>query len=145
MPTRSIALPSRRLAGHKPPVSRPQRGASSCKSSLPPPSAAVRAVECDVRCETLGVDEAGQVLAWLHGQDRQERLVRARRGVILTAGGFTMNAEMVARHVPLIAQCANKIGTDGDDGRALRMAMGEGYIIHMDAAEWPCRDATAAG
>jgi 3-oxo-5alpha-steroid 4-dehydrogenase len=92
--------------------------------------------ECDARCETLVVDDGGRVVGVAVWQDKGERLVRARRGVILTAGGFTMNPEMVARHVPLIAQCTNKIGTDGDDGRAIRMAMGAGAnIIHMDAAE----------
>ena len=93
-------------------------------------------MECDTRCETLVVDDARQVVGVVAWQDKQERLVRARRGVILTAGGFTMNPTMVARHVPLIAQCSNKIGTDGDDGRAIRMAMGAGAdVIHMDAAE----------
>lgn len=95
-------------------------------------------VECDARCETLVVDEheQGRVVGVVVWQDKHERLVRARRAVVLTAGGFTMNPEMVARHVPLIAQCSFKLGVDGDDGRAIRMAMGAGAdIIHMNAAE----------
>lgn len=92
--------------------------------------------ECDTRCQTLVVDHGARVVGVVARQDKQERLVRARRGVILAAGGFTMNPQMVARYVPLIAQCSHKIGTDGDDGRGIRMAMGAGAdVIHMDAAE----------
>ncbi len=94
--------------------------------------------ECDARCETLVVDEheQGRVVGVVMWQDKQERVVRARRGVVLTAGGFTLNPEMVARHVPLIAPCANKLGVDGDDGRAIRMAMGAGAdTLRMGAAE----------
>lgn len=93
-------------------------------------------VECDARCETLVVDDDDRVVGVVVRQDKRERLVRARRGVVLTAGGFTMNREMVARHTPLTWQCPIKLGVDGDDGRAIRMAMGAGAdIIHMDAAE----------
>ena len=93
-------------------------------------------IECDVRCETLVVNEHGRVVGVVVWQDKRRRFVRARRGVVLTAGGFTMNQEMVARHTPLIWKCSYKLGVDGDDGRAIRMAMGAGAdIIHMDAAE----------
>ncbi len=95
-------------------------------------------VECDARCETLVVDEHAQrravgVVAW---QEQREWFIRARRGIVLTAGGFIMNPEMVAHHTPLIQQCNYKLGVDGDDGRAIRMAMGAGAdVIHMNAAE----------
>ena len=43
---------------------------------------------------------------------------------------------MVARYSPLLAKCSYKLGQDGDDGRAIRMAMGAGAdIIRMDAGE----------
>jgi 3-oxo-5alpha-steroid 4-dehydrogenase len=93
-------------------------------------------IECDVRCDTLVVNEQGRVVGVVVWQDQRERLIRARRGVVLTAGGFTMNEEMVQRHVPLVWPCGHKLGVDGDDGRAIRMAMGAGAdIIHMGAAE----------
>ncbi len=93
-------------------------------------------IECDARCETLVIDREGRVVGVVVWQDRRERFVRARRGVILTAGGFTQNREMVARYTPRIWQCSYKLGVDGDDGRAIRMAMGAGAdIIRMDAAE----------
>ena len=93
-------------------------------------------IECDARCEALVVDDARRVVGVVVWQDRTERLVRARRGVILTAGGFVNNPEMVQRHVPLLARCAVKTGTETDDGRAIRMAMSAGAdVIRMHAAE----------
>jgi 3-oxo-5alpha-steroid 4-dehydrogenase len=47
-----------------------------------------------------------------------------------------MNREMVARHSPLLWKASYKLGQDGDDGRAIRMAMGAGAdVIRMDAGE----------
>jgi len=93
-------------------------------------------IVCDARSETLVVNQQGRVVGAVVWQEQRERLVRARRGVILTAGGFTLNPDMVARYTPRIAQCNYKLGVDGDDGRAIRMAMGAGAdIIRMDAAE----------
>jgi 3-oxo-5alpha-steroid 4-dehydrogenase len=93
-------------------------------------------IECDARCETLVVDAERRVVGVVIWQNRAARLVRARRGVILAAGGFVNNPEMLMRHVPLLARCAVKTGTETDDGRAIRMAMGAGAdVIRMHAAE----------
>lgn len=93
-------------------------------------------IVCDARTETLVVEDDGRVIGVVVQQEGCERLVRARRGVVLTAGGFVKNEAMVARHQPRIAACSFKLGVDGDDGRAIRMAMGAGAdAIRMDAAE----------
>jgi 3-oxo-5alpha-steroid 4-dehydrogenase len=93
-------------------------------------------IVCDARTETLVVAGDGRVLGVVVRHDGRERLVRAKRGVILAAGGFVKNEEMVARHQPRLAPCSFKLGVDGDDGRAIRMAMGAGAdAIRMDAAE----------
>jgi 3-oxo-5alpha-steroid 4-dehydrogenase len=43
---------------------------------------------------------------------------------------------MVRRHSPLLQRCNYKLGVDGDDGRAIRMAMGAGAdLVRMHAAE----------
>jgi 3-oxo-5alpha-steroid 4-dehydrogenase len=93
-------------------------------------------VVCNARTETLVADDDGRVIGVVVRQDGRERLVRARRGVVLSAGGFIQNDEMVGRHQPRIAACSFKLGVDGDDGRAIRMAMAAGAdAIRMDAAE----------
>jgi len=93
-------------------------------------------VECDARCEALVVDDNRRAVGVVLWQDRAERLVRALHGVILTAGGFVNNPAMVQRHVPMLARCAVKTGTESDDGHAIRMAMAAGAdVIRMHAAE----------
>lgn len=132
-PFNLIAKPAPR--GHKP--QHPAAGGGFLMQKL---TAAVERcgvrVECEACAETLVVNSAGRVVGVVVSQDGRTRLVRARRGIVLAAGGFVMNPEMVARHTPLIAPCSIKLGVDGDDGRAIRMAMGAGAdAIHMNAAE----------
>jgi 3-oxo-5alpha-steroid 4-dehydrogenase len=60
---------------------------------------------------------------------RRERApfrVRARRGVVLSTGGFIFNRAMVARHAPTLLPCNYKVGTEGDDGSGIRMGQGAG-------------------
>ena len=94
------------------------------------------AVLCDARAETLVVERDGRVAGVVVRHDGGERLIRARRGVILTAGGFIQNDDMVRRHSPLLRKCSFRLGVDGDDGRAIRMAMGAGAdVTRMHAGE----------
>ncbi len=90
----------------------------------------------DARAETLIVERDGRVAGVVVQHERGERCLRARRGVVLTAGGFINNDEMVRRHSPLLARCSFKLGVEGDDGRAIRMAMGAGAdLVRMHAGE----------
>jgi succinate dehydrogenase/fumarate reductase flavoprotein subunit len=83
-------------------------------------------------CETLVTAEDGRVVGLVAEIDGEEKRVRARRGVILAAGGFIKNREMVAKHAPQLLQCNYPLATDGDDGRGIRMGMGAGgAAIHM--------------
>lgn len=93
-------------------------------------------IECNARCETLVLEDDGRVAGVVVWQDQRERFVRARRGVVLTAGGFILNPDMVYRHSPRLARIPNKLSAGHDDGRAIRMAMGAGAdVMRMDAAE----------
>jgi len=85
--------------------------------------------------ETLVQDEARRVVGLVARVDGEERLVRARKGVVLAAGGFIHNREMVKRHAPELQMVKFRLGCDGDDGRGIRMGMGAGgEAIRMDAA-----------
>ena len=65
--------------------------------------------------------------------DGEEKAIRARKGVILCAGGFINNKEMVDRYAPLLRKCRFRAASDGDDGRGIRMGMGAGgAAIRMD-------------
>jgi len=58
--------------------------------------------------------------------DGQEQYARARRGVILTAGGFIMNEAMVAHHAPRLALGNYPNGNPNDTGMGILMGMGVG-------------------
>ena len=62
--------------------------------------------------------------------------LRARRGVVLTAGGFVFNDEMLRKHCPPLVRGTFKVGTEGDDGRGIRMAQAIGASVrNMYAGE----------
>ena len=91
---------------------------------------------CDARADTLIVERDGRVAGVVVRHDGRELVVRARRGVVLTAGGFVQNDAMLRHHSPLLARCSWRLGVDGDDGRAIRMAMGAGAdVARMHAGE----------
>ena len=92
-------------------------------------------VHCDVRVDQLVVDD-DRVVGVVATRDGAPYAVRARGGVVLAAGGFLFNAEMVEQFVPDAARCNYPLGTDGDDGRGIRMAQGLGAAVaNMDALE----------
>lgn len=62
----------------------------------------------------------------------ETRHVRANRAVLLAAGGFGQNADMIARHVPILAS-AYVQGSPHDDGLAIRLGEAAGGALrHMD-------------
>lgn len=97
-------------------------------------------VETDTGAETLVQDENGRVVGLIARTAGTERAIRARRGVVMTAGGFIMNDEMVARHCPVLAACNHKNATPNDDGRAIRMSQAAGAGLarmHMGEVALP--------
>ena len=90
----------------------------------------------DTRAERLVTDDAGRVCGVLAVQYGEQRAIRARSGVVLTAGGFINNPEMVDQYAPVLNLTALRLGTDGDDGRGIRMAQGAGARVkRMDSVE----------
>ena len=62
--------------------------------------------------------------------------VKAHRGVVLTAGGFIWNDEMLRRHAPFLLLGTWKVGTEADDGRGIEMAQAVGARVkNMHAGE----------
>jgi 3-oxo-5alpha-steroid 4-dehydrogenase len=83
-------------------------------------------VEYEIRALTLIVDDQNQVHGLVIRRDGEELNVRARKGVILCAGGFVMNREMLARYAPKLCAGTEPIGNPGDTGSGILMGMGVG-------------------
>ncbi len=83
-------------------------------------------VEYEVRALTLILDDSGAVVGLVVRKNQQELNVRARKGVILCAGGFVMNEEMLQKYAPKLTYGNNAIGNPGDTGSGILMGMGVG-------------------
>jgi succinate dehydrogenase/fumarate reductase flavoprotein subunit len=90
----------------------------------------------DARARNLVVDETGRICGVRYTHFKDERFVRARRGVVLAAGGFAMNHDMLAQYCPRLAQQGVfKQGNPNDDGAGIRMGMAAGgQALHMEGA-----------
>jgi len=63
---------------------------------------------------------------------RNELFIRANKGVVLSAGGFVFNKEMMAHYAPKYAT-AYPLGTDGDSGAGIRLGQSVGgHATNMD-------------
>jgi succinate dehydrogenase/fumarate reductase flavoprotein subunit len=88
----------------------------------------------DARVTALVADDARRVRGVVVRTGRAQRFARARRGVVLCTGGFTLNAEMMRHHVPQ----ARRLAADGlsaghDDGSGILLGQSVGgAAIHMD-------------
>lgn len=82
----------------------------------------------DHRAERLVVD-GDRVVGVTVRADGEVRALRARRGVVLASGGWAYNDALLAEHAPLLLQVAWRLGTDADDGWALRVTQGLGAAI----------------
>lgn len=91
-------------------------------------------VHFDSRVTALVSDAAKRVHGVVVQQDREQRFARARRGVILCAGGFVLNEEMLRRHVPQAARLgADALSAGHDDGSGIALGQSVGAAtLHMD-------------
>ena len=92
-------------------------------------------IRSDTRVRSLVQDTEGRIIGVIATVHAEEKRYRARRGVVLTAGGFINNKEMVALHAPWLRWCKARIGTDEDDGSGIRLGVEVGAATaQMDAA-----------
>jgi 3-oxo-5alpha-steroid 4-dehydrogenase len=91
--------------------------------------------EYNVGVQRLVVDDEGRVTGVEARRFGTVLRVRARRGVVLTTGGFIYNDEMLAQHSPAML-AVSKLGHGGQDGLGIQMAQAAGAdAIHMDTAD----------
>ncbi|MEZ4331507.1 MAG: FAD-dependent oxidoreductase [Myxococcota bacterium] len=132
-PFDAIATPAPR--GHAPQSVR-DKGALLMNKLIASATAAGIRTSWQSRCDALVIERDGRVIGAVLSTLEGERLVRARKGVVLTAGGFVYNDAMLARYAPLLRRCAFKVGTETDDGLGIRLGLAAGgEAIRMDAGD----------
>jgi len=129
-PFRELARPAPR--GHKVPVPGDTRGAKLVTDLLVKRAADLGV---EVRYETgatqLVVD--GDTVVGVGWRRFEETGFVRARAVVVCAGGFVMNPEMVAEHVPALAEKPFTLGSTYDDGLGIRLGVSVGGATkHMD-------------
>jgi 3-oxo-5alpha-steroid 4-dehydrogenase len=85
----------------------------------------------NARAQALIADVAREVHGLVLRIDGQERFARARRAVVLCAGGFVMNREMVRQHAPFLLRSQFPLGTVDDGSGILLGASVGGALMNM--------------
>jgi 3-oxo-5alpha-steroid 4-dehydrogenase len=102
----------------------------------PRPGEGTLRVRTSARADRLVVDGEGRVVGLVGRVDGEPVAIAARRGVVLAAGGFAFHDALVDQHVPQVNRVSFKLGTDADDGWALRVGTGVGgALVNMAQAE----------
>ena len=86
-------------------------------------------VAVDTPARTLVTDPEGRVVGVVAERFGQEVAFRARRGVVLSSGGFVMNDAMLEAHLPSVYRQMDDLDRHGnphDDGSGIRMGAAAG-------------------
>jgi 3-oxo-5alpha-steroid 4-dehydrogenase len=91
-------------------------------------------IVCDANARQLIVDPTGRVVGLRYTVFGEDRHVRATKGVVLAAGGFGMNGEMVQKYCPDFGnETIGKLGTGFIQGVGHELgASAGGAFAHMD-------------
>jgi 3-oxo-5alpha-steroid 4-dehydrogenase len=105
------------------------------KVLFPPLQAGAEAAGAEITYEAparrLVVNPEGRVVGVVIDIDGVEEFIKARKGVVLCAGGFAANKEMVAQHCPQYLRSEFLVGTKTDDGIGIRIGQGVGGDVRM--------------
>jgi 3-oxo-5alpha-steroid 4-dehydrogenase len=125
-PYDEMALPAPR--GHKGKAVGEGAGAMLMEKLIASAQAKGVEFQYDARALTAIVDEASKVVGLVVRIDGEEHCIRARGGVVLCAGGFIMNREMVAQHAPRLLASNYPLGNPNDTGAGILIGQGAGGV-----------------
>lgn len=92
-------------------------------------------VRCDARATALIQDANGRVRGVVARMDNRDTTILARRGVVLCQGGFIMNEQMAAQHIPYLNSICTRHGNPNDRGDGILMGVAAGaHAINMGEA-----------
>jgi succinate dehydrogenase/fumarate reductase flavoprotein subunit len=84
----------------------------------------------DANAKNLIVDESGRVVGVHYKTFEGERNVRARKGVLVSTGGFAMNKEMSERLMPILAdERVRIVGSTYSDGSGIDLGLSAGGVL----------------
>lgn len=126
-PYRDIARPAPR--GHVPPSQHLTGGRELMHALLGSAQKLGATVLTRASAERLVVESDGTIAGARVDVDGTPQHIRARKGVVLAAGGFIHNREMLQRYAPELARCQTPWGRAGDLGIGIRMGMGVGGAV----------------
>jgi len=112
--------------GHVPPAHNQTGGRELMKCLIASAKALGADIKTNVSCERLIQEADGSVAGVQIEENGVRRNIRARRGVVLAAGGFIHNPDMLQRYAPELAKCRPHWGRAGDLGMGILMGMGAG-------------------
>ncbi|MFL6155809.1 MAG: FAD-binding protein, partial [Marmoricola sp.] len=128
-PYRDAAVPAPR--GHKVPVPGDTGGTQMVMDLL---SKRVEEAGVEVRYETgatnLVTDESGSVVGVAWKKFSETGFLRAK-AVVVAAGGFVMNPDMVAEYTPALGEKLFVLGNTYDDGLGLRLGSSAGAQLRF--------------
>ena len=92
-------------------------------------------ISCDSRLIGLIVDEHNIIQGVTYKKDNSLSYVKIKSGVVLTTGGFVMNADMVKEYLPFQNEFAAPYGNPWDEGDGIRIGQAMGAnVINMNEA-----------
>lgn len=112
--------------GHVPPSQHLTGGRELMRALLASADALGAKLIVNAEAQRLIVERDGRVVGARVSVDGQTQHIRARHGVVLAAGGFIHDAEMVKRYAPELAACSTPWGRAGDLGIGIRMGIAAG-------------------
>jgi succinate dehydrogenase/fumarate reductase flavoprotein subunit len=84
-------------------------------------------------CERLIQESDGRICGVSVTVNGQQKMIRARKGVVLASGGFIHNRDMVKQHAPQMADCSVPWGNQADLGMGIQMGIAVGAsTLRMD-------------
>ena len=137
-PARDVAAPAPR--GHLPGIPGINGGRALMEILLRRARTAGVGLQADAVLEQLVVERDGRVAGAIVRIGGVRQAIRAGRGVVLCCGGFILNREMVANHMPDLLACSAPWGGPGDLGSGLLIGAGVGAAarrLHEGAAVLP--------
>lgn len=119
-----IARPAPR--GHVPPAHNQTGGRELMKTLIASAQKLGAQFKTNVSCERLIQENDGSVVGVQVEENGQRRNIRALKGVVLAAGGFIHNPDMLQQYAPELVPCRPHWGRAGDLGMGIQMGMGAG-------------------